>query len=136
AYVQRGWHVDAVVCRDEGKDGDYFYEEPLQPAGVNVIRLRIAFSRHAHKLPRLLRLILQRIQIGINVLRLSRRAIRMHARQHYDVVYGYEIQGALAAQVFRLLPRRSRPVIVNRFQGSHLFQYIEERRWATVLKRL
>ena len=37
AYVKRGWDVHYLVLRDVSKRGNYYYEEPLNPSGVQSV---------------------------------------------------------------------------------------------------
>jgi glycosyltransferase involved in cell wall biosynthesis len=134
-YARNGWHVDALVCRDTSKVGDYYYEPLVNPDGVTVHRLDMRLSRAAEHLPAAAARILRKADVALNVLRLGIAGRRMHRAQPYDVIYGYEVQGALASLLIhdRFIDSRTR--VVTRFQGSHLYQYFRERRWLALLRK-
>ena len=44
SFAERGWEVDYVVLRDNSKSGNYFYEKPINPPGINVHRINYKMS--------------------------------------------------------------------------------------------
>lgn len=118
AYVKAGWDVHYVVGRDESRVGDYFYEKVINPAGVSVYRFRIPFTKLSGLFnSSLWKAFWFRVRIASLVLGLAYRGAGLLRRNKFDIVYGYEISGVLAARILRALGILKGIPLVTRFQG-------------------
>lgn len=118
AYRDAGWEVHYVVGRDQSKAGDYFYENVINPEGIHIYRFIIPFAGiHGMSSNRLWQAIWFRVRTLVFVIKLARRAISVSRKVQFDVIYGYEIPGVLAARLVRALGFMKRIPFVIRFQG-------------------
>jgi glycosyltransferase involved in cell wall biosynthesis len=134
AYAQRGWRVTYIVGRDTSRRGDYFYEPVFDPVGVEVQRFQwpLRWLRERSSGPVLS--VWTKLTALCVVAVLAWKGIRELRRNGpYDVVYGYECHGVLAAALVRAALRmtlqKHRPRFVSRFQGTKLAEATQRRQW-------
>jgi glycosyltransferase involved in cell wall biosynthesis len=140
AYARRGWQVKYIVGRDTSRYGNYGYEEILDPPCLDVERFHWPFVSLRDRTRGVLRVLLTRLAIWVTVLRLAIRGLRAaRAEGPYDLIYGYESQGVLAAALVRLalfiFPHHRKTRYVSRFQGTVLEPIIKDRRYFELLKK-
>lgn len=131
AYRDAGWEVHYVVGRDQSKAGDYFYENVVNPEGIHIYRFTIPFARlHGSVSNKVWQALWFRIRTFIFVMQLSRRAMILSRKFDFDIVYGYEISGVLAARFVRSLGILRKQPLVTRFQGV-LFvkEWLKRNQW-------
>ena len=124
AFIENGWQVDYLLARDGAKKGNYFYEEEINPAGVNVIRLKWRLTWLRNLMPGILYTISTKFAAYRTTWLLYKKASKYVKENHYDVVYGYEIHGVLATSRLRKKNLISKSKIVSRFQGTWLTLYL------------
>ncbi|MCZ8217021.1 MAG: glycosyltransferase, partial [Cyclobacteriaceae bacterium] len=118
AYRDAGWEVHYIVGRDESKSGDYFYERVITPDGINVYRFKIPFVKLSDLyISTLWKAIWFRIRIACLVLGLTFKGARLIRKYKFDIIYGYEISGVLAARILRFVGILNGIPLVTRFQG-------------------
>jgi glycosyltransferase involved in cell wall biosynthesis len=131
AYVKAGWRVVYVVGRDNSKAGNYFYEQVINPEGIEIIRFQVPLgSIHELFESRYWQAFWFRVRNLLLVLGLAIQGIRQLRNHSYDILYGYEIPGVLAGAMVRALGFR-KPKFVTRFQGV---LYVKE--WLRTGQRL
>ena len=141
AYVRRGWQVTYIVGRDTSRRSDYFYEPVFNPEGVGVQRFQWPLRWLREHSNGFLLNVWSKLTALCVVVILAWKALREVRRSGpYDVVYGYECQGALAAALIRatlhLTSRKSRPKFVSRFQGTKLAEATKHRQWLRLAANL
>ncbi len=119
AYVAAGWDVHYVVGRDTSATGDYFYERVFDPAGMKVYRFLVPLARiHSLSNNGLWRAFWFRIRNVLLVLGLALNARKVvRDTGEFDVIYGYELYGVLAARLLRFMGYAKKARFVIRFQG-------------------
>jgi len=131
AYAQHGWEVHYLVARDTSKTGNYFYENEINPSGVFVYRIYwplVSLANLFYK-RRYLNLIINKIRGMLVILLLAIHGMRLIKQEHIDIVYGYEMHGVLAVKCLSLFGLLKNKAIVTRFQGSFVFEMIENREY-------
>jgi glycosyltransferase involved in cell wall biosynthesis len=130
AYVAAGHKVSYIVSRDRSKAGNYFYEEEINPEGVQVFRFTMPLNalRNFCQI-RIFQTILTQIAAYLSIIKIASKAIKILKRQKIDVVYGYETQGVCAIRLLRFLGKiKKTHKIVSRFQGSWIAKYLKEKK--------
>lgn len=131
-YAKAGWQVDYVVVRDNVENGNYFYEEQINPSSLNVYRAYWPFPKLRSRFGRYIGLLLSKLASIIVVLKLFLRAKQLLRSNDYEVVYGYELQGVLAMNLLKVfLPKETK--LVSRFQGTFLNEMFENKQYARIL---
>lgn len=125
AYVKAGWDVNYIVIRDNSKYDNYYYEEEINPVGVNIIRAYLPISNLINRYGKnkVIRRILQKIAYYLAVLKLFILGYKLIKKKNINIVYGYEIQGVLAANLLKLFGRLKGKKLINRFQGTFYSYY-------------
>lgn len=118
AYVKDGWKVFYIVLRDSSTKGNYYYEKPLSISGVNIVRKEIPFTKLLNGIDNaVLSSVLIRIRKYIAIFYLVVLGIR-HLKEHnFDVLYGYEQPGSVAAKIIKLFYNLGKTKLILRFQG-------------------
>jgi|SaaInlStandDraft_1057018.scaffolds.fasta_scaffold20485_2 glycosyltransferase involved in cell wall biosynthesis len=119
AYAAAGWDVDYVVARDDVKNGNYSYERKITPENITLDRIqwRLKVFRGLFNGP--FRILLNKLAGWIAIIELCLRAKKLMKSKQYDVIYGYEYHGVLAAYLCILTTKRkTRAIFVSRFQGT------------------
>lgn len=132
-YAKKNCIVDYVVARDNLNNGNYFYEEEINPEGVNVHRVYWPFPGMRANLSRFLSLALTKVSACLVVIKLFLLAKKLLRKNDYDVIYGYEIHGVLAVYLLKKCGLVGGSKIVSRFQGSFLNEMIEKRQFARIV---
>ncbi len=140
AYARRGWQVGYIVARDACRYGNYAYEEVIDPPGVAVTRFHLPLTWIRDRAGRRTRTLLNKIAGWLAVCRLAWKGLReVRRRGPYQVIYGYECHGVLAAALVRLALKLTfyrRPIrYVSRFQGTPLYETVEKRRYLQLVRR-
>lgn len=130
AYVRAGWKVCSIVARDTAERGNYFYESEINPPGIEVERFSwpLACFRNLAR-GRWALYVFTRLAGMIVVLQLAMRAARRFRSEPYDIIYGYEFHGVLAARLMRLFGVGVNAGLVTRFQGTWLMEVLEKKQW-------
>lgn len=129
AYRDKGWQVDYVVARDERAGGNYFYEKELNPNNINVYRTGWPLNKVRCNSNRYISLVSNKIASFMVVAKLFFLARKLLKSNRYDVVYGYELQGVLAANLLKFFSSRN-SLLVSRFQGTFLNEMFEKKQFA------
>lgn len=128
AFAAAGWQVDYIVLRDTSKGGNYFYETPITPKGVNVFRSPYKGGRLLNKISNhTLRAIINKLVAARGVFQLYSQALELLAKQQYDVVYGYEHIGTLAVKRLSSKHKLNGAKTVSRFQGTWMSLYYKQK---------
>lgn len=140
AYARRGWQVKYIVARDSARIGNYGYEPIVDPPGVDVTRFEVPLRRLRDRAGLGTYRWLTKLAYFLALGPLAWRGFREARRNGpYDVIYGYECWGTLAAAIVRLLLRCTfsgrRTRYVSRFQGVwSLYEAVESKRYWKLLK--
>lgn len=130
AFVSEGWDVSYLVARDTGKYGNYFYEDEINPKGLNVFRVTYPLVRIRNIIKnKLFRTIVNKITLWLVIIKLFNQARKLLKKNDYDVIYGYEIHGTLALGLLKLFKIAHNVKFVTRFQGSWLPLYIQNKKY-------
>jgi len=132
AYVSAGWNVDYIVARDNLENGNYYYENEINPDGVNIKRCYWPFPKLRASLPRLIALLLGKLASFFVVLNMAWFGFKALKKKKYDIIYGYEMQGVLAMNLLRLFISNETKTI-SRFQGTFLNEMFSAREYARLL---
>lgn len=119
AYVDADWHVDYVVARDNLKNGNYYYEDEINPHGMTVHRIYWPLSKFRWIYGRYVSLLFSKLASFIVVIKLFSITLKLLKINKYDVVYGYELQGVLAMNLLKPF-LNSKVKLISRFQGTFL----------------
>ena len=134
AYVDRGWEVDYLVLRDVSRKGNYYYEKPIFPKGVNVYRYNYRMSFLLNVIPfQIPRTILNKMISYLGVLQLLFYALRLLKTNNYSVLYGYEHIGTRVVSILKRLRRTKNKVLVSRFQGTWMTLYYKRKKYLKLL---
>ncbi len=119
AYVKNGWKVTYFVARDSSNKGNYYYENIINPEGIDVKRWEIPFTETLNKAKnKLFIVLLVRLRRYLAIWILFREGQKfLKANSDVDVVYGYEMPGFLAARMLKKLNKTGKAPIIARFQG-------------------
>ncbi len=118
AYVKAGWDVTYIVSRDNSQTGNYFYEDEINPKGVDVQRIYKPFTNLQDKLSNhTLKTILSKISGFITIFIFTIKALKVLKTKQIDVIYGYEVHGVLAVNVLRIFQKVINEKVISRFQG-------------------
>lgn len=130
AYAEAGWEVDYIVARDNTQYGNYFYEQELNPSELRIERFYWPLEKlRSKKWPYVLHLLLAKTASLIVACKLFLKARKKLSQFKYDVVYGYEVQGALALKLLRLFSGLKDQKTVTRFQGTFLNEMLENKQY-------
>lgn len=118
AYVKSGWEVTYIVMRDSSLKGNYFYEKPIDLVGVNVIRKEIPGTNFLNLIRNsILSSLFIRLRRYLAIFLLVYYGIKQLKKSNFDVLYGYEQPGSVAAKLIKLIFPINKTKIVLRFQG-------------------
>jgi glycosyltransferase involved in cell wall biosynthesis len=132
AYVSAGWDVDYIVARDNLENGDYYYENEINPEGVNIKRCYWPFPKLRASLPRLIALLLGKLASFLVVLNMAWFGFKALKENKYDIIYGYEMQGVLAMNLLRLFIS-SETKTISRFQGTFLNEMFSAKEYVRLI---
>jgi glycosyltransferase involved in cell wall biosynthesis len=134
SFAERGWEVDYVVLRDNSKSGNYFYEKPINPPGINVHRINYKMSYLLNSINNhLLRTIVNKLISFIGVYQLFIRSYKLLQNKKYNVIYGYEHIGVRTVSKLDSLRLIKGTLKVSRFQGTWLSQFLKQKRYFKLL---
>jgi hypothetical protein len=134
SFAERGWEVDYVVLRDNSKSGNYFYEKPINPTGINVHRINYKMSYLLNSINNhLLRTIVNKLISFIGVYQLFIRSYKLLQNKKYNVIYGYEHIGVRTVSKLDSLRLIKGTLKVSRFQGTWLSQFLKQKRYFKLL---
>lgn len=135
AYVNANWDVNYIVVRDNSKYGNYFYENEINPVGVNIIRIYLPLQNIINKFGanKILRRILQKIAYFLAIFKLFNLANNFLKEKKIDIIYGYEIHGVLATNLLKLFGKLKGIKIVSRFQGTFIYEYFTKRMYKKII---
>lgn len=118
AYVKAGWQVTYIVMRDSSLKGNYYYEKPIDLPGVNIIRNEIPGTKLLNAVDnKLLIAIIVRIRRYLAILFLIFYGIKYLKKTSYEILYGYEQPGSVAAKAVKQIFKLNKTKLVLRFQG-------------------
>lgn len=118
AYVNAGWNVTYIVLRDSSLKGNYYYETPISIDGVKIIRKEIPLTKLLNAINNgLIVLIIIRLRRYLAILYLIIYGYKYLKKENYDILYGYEQPGSVAAKFLKKTLKLNRTKLVLRFQG-------------------
>lgn len=118
AYVRDGWDVTYIVLRDSSNKGNYYYEKPFDINGATVIRKNIPGTRLLNSIDnRYLSSIVIRIRRYLGIIYLVLYGASYLKRTEFDILYGYEQPGSVAAKFLSQIGFAKKAKLVLRFQG-------------------
>lgn len=118
AYVNAGWDVTYIVLRDSSLKGNYYYEVPIELIGVRIIRKEVPGTNMLNAVNnKLLIAILVRVRRYLAIIYLIFYGIKYLKKEHFDVLYGYEQPGSVAAKFIKQFFGFKKTRFVTRFQG-------------------
>jgi glycosyltransferase involved in cell wall biosynthesis len=126
AYVAAGHKVTYLVLRDYSKAGNYYYEDEINPDGVEVVRYPMPLTRLRNVSRGLLLTIITQIAAYLGTWKLYRKALPILNSEDIDVVYGYEVQGVNAMKILDRKGKLLNQKQVSRFQGTWIAKYIQQ----------
>ncbi|WP_160745118.1 glycosyltransferase family 4 protein [Croceibacterium soli] len=128
AFRDAGWEVRYIVARDNLPRGNYGYEAEINPAGIRVERFAWPLARLRNtQAGRALSYVWTKIASLAVVLQLALRGAQALRREAADVIYGYEVQGVLAARLLKMVGASGGALVVHRFQGTSVTEMLEGR---------
>lgn len=134
AYAAAGWDVDYVVARDDVKNGNYSYEPKITPKNITVNRITWRLKNFRGLLKGPFRILLNKFAGWIAIIELWSRARELMKTKQYDVIYGYEYHGVLAARFILLTTKhKNRPLFVSRFQGTFFEGLLQSKKITSLL---
>ena len=135
AYVKAGWHVDYLVARDDSKSGNYYYEDEINIENARVYRFYWPLKALRDIKVRLLFLIFNKIASFLVIMKLFYYGFKFILKNNYDVIYGYEAHGVLAANMLRFISGKAQ--VVARFQGVfYIKEHIKNKRYFSLVYNL
>ena len=130
AYVENGVDVHYVVARDTSKSGNYYYEDEINPEGLNIYRFYSPLSKIRDKVNnRILSAILTRISRYLIIIKMAKVSSKVIKENNIDVCYGYEIDGVLAANLLKLFGKLKGIKLVSRFQGTIVTDILDKKNY-------
>ncbi len=118
AYVKAGWQVTYIVMRDSSLKGNYYYEKPIDLPGVNIIRNEIPGTKLLNAIDnKLIIAIIVKIRRYLAILFLVFYGIKYLKKTSYEILYGYEQPGSVAAKIIKQFFKLNKTKLVLRFQG-------------------
>ncbi|GLI36673.1 glycosyltransferase family 4 protein [Geobacter hydrogenophilus] len=134
AFVASGWRVIHVVARDDSRYGNYSYERVIDPKGVEVCRFVMPMTRCYDSIKnKVLRTVFSKIRSYLSVFIIASIGFRLIKKNVVDVVYGYEVDGVLAANLLKAMGLIRGKVLVSRFQGTFFYSYLSSKRYLKAL---
>lgn len=131
AYRDAGWYVEYIVGRDNSVKDNYFYENIVEIKGIHVERFNIPLVKLSNiSSNRLLDSFILRLRRYICILLLIYKGRKKLIEDNFDVVYGYEFIGFLAAKFLKFCGYTKKAKIIARFQGVlYVKEWIRNRKW-------
>lgn len=131
AYVNAGWHVTYIVLRDSSNKGNYYYEKEIFLEGVELIRKEIPGTKFLNSLRnKKLSSFVIRIRRYISILFLIVYGFKYQKKYNYDILYGYEQPGAVAAKFIINFFNFRKVKLVLRFQGVvFVKEWLKNNKW-------
>ncbi|PHQ90963.1 MAG: hypothetical protein COB42_04155 [Sulfurimonas sp.] len=116
-FVKNGWDVDYLVTRDNSIHGSYFYQDIINPKGMDIHRmemfqLRIAENLYNHTL----KTIYSKIRGYISIIQLAWYGYKIVKSKEIDILYGGGPHGVLAAHLINMCIKNKKYVI-SRYYG-------------------
>ena len=135
AYVKAGWNVNYIVIRDNSKYDNYYYENEINPKGVNIIREYLPLENIINRFGsnRIMRRILQKVAYFLAIIKLFIIAQKFLKKNKIDVIYGYEVYGVLAVNLLKLFRKLDKEKVISRFQGTFVYEYIKCRKIVKII---
>lgn len=125
AYYKRQWSVNYIVGRDYCKYGNYFYEDIINPEGVNVQRFKIPLTTLRNIIGvSIIQTIVSKISGYLTILLLAFYGAKYLKNNKVDVIYGYEPHGVNALLILKFFGRLDNIRTVSRFQGTWIANYL------------
>jgi glycosyltransferase involved in cell wall biosynthesis len=118
AYLSYGWDVHYIVVRDSSNKGNYYYEKIINIDGLHIQRTEIPGTRLLNWLKnKYLVALLIRVRRYLGILYLIIQGIKYVRKYDFDIIYGYEQPGAVAAKFIKSLGLIKKTKLILRFQG-------------------
>lgn len=125
AYRDAGWSVTYIVARDTSKQGNYYYEKPINLPNITIKRFRRPFPMLRDNLPHIFSNIVSLLGSLFVVFKLFFKGLKQIQKEKYDVIYGYEREGTVAALLIKII-FKNKYKYVSRFQGTFIKKYLDE----------
>ena len=140
AYRDHGFDVSYVVARDNVSDGNYFYEQEINPDNLKIKRFYWPFPKLRGSIQnRWLKLIISKIASLYVIIKLFYAAIKLKPAS-YSVIYGYEYHGVLAMQLIKFIlfitNTKHNIQFISRFQGTFLYEMIKKKQYLRIIFNL
>lgn len=131
AYAHAGWHVTYIVMRDSSNKGNYYYEAPLELDGVNTFRYEVPGTKILNSLNSKFAIsIFIRIRRYLAILHLIFKGYNKLKNEHFDVLYGYEQPGSVAAKFISSILNLKNTKLITRFQGVvFVKEWLQNKKW-------
>ena len=139
AFRDSGWDVDYVVLRDITLVDNYRYEKIVNIEDINVYRSILPFHRLINRFidRRILRRIIQKTSYIFGFFKVLKILVNNKLlSKKYDIVYGYEVNGINALKLLRSLGFFKLSKTVFRYQGSFMYDYLQNKRWSKILSNI
>lgn len=137
-YSNKGWDVNYIVCRDTCENGNYFYEDEINPESIKVQRMYWPFPNGRCSSNRYLKLAISKISslLVISKLIIS-GASYLYENKDCNFVYGYEMQGVLASNLLKTIFFKRNIFYISRFQGVfYIKEHFKNHRYINLLFNL
>lgn len=123
AYVKEGYKVTYIVGRDRSKKGNYYYEDEINPLGINIERFTIPLGSISDKMNnKIAKALITKIRNLMATFMLFKKFFSLPDKEQIDIIYGYEVHGVLAMKMIKFLSNNKYKYI-SRFQGTSLVKY-------------
>lgn len=131
AYVKGGWEVTYVVLRDNSNKGNYYYEKPFDIEGARIVRKNIPGTRFLNSINnKYLSSIVIRIRRYLSIIYLIYYGADFLKNTNFDILYGYEQPGAVAAKFLKQIGFAKKSKLVLRFQGVvFVKEWLKRNKW-------
>lgn len=137
-YSNKGWDVNYIVCRDTCENGNYFYEDEINPESIKVQRMYWPFPNGRCSSNRYLKLAISKISSLLVISKLTiSGASYLYENKDCNFVYGYEMQGVLASNLLKTIFFKRNIFYISRFQGVfYIKEHFKNHRYINLLFNL
>jgi glycosyltransferase involved in cell wall biosynthesis len=135
SYVKAGWDVNYIVIRDNTKYDNYYYENEINPDGINIIREYLPLENLINKFGtnRIIRRLLQKFAYFLAIIKIFILADKFLKAKSVDIIYGYEVHGVLAMNLLKLFGKLDKEKIISRFQGTFMYEYFKQKKFLKII---
>jgi len=127
-FVKKGWNVEYLVTRDNSINGSYYYQDIINPVGINIHRLDMPqlqlgenFRNHT------LKTIYSKLRGYFAIIKLAWNGYKIAKEKDIDILYGGGPHGVLAAHIINLFLKNKKK-IVSRFYGTFMYDKLSKQK--------